>query len=48
MEDLMCNVQTFASRHNLQLTIVAPPFVLDFAGARLDVPPDFPDEVWEP
>jgi len=31
----------------IEMTIVTPPFVLDFAGARLDFPPDFPDEVWE-
>jgi hypothetical protein len=31
----------------IEMTIVTPPFVLDFAGARLDVPPEFPDEVWE-
>jgi hypothetical protein len=30
----------------IEMTIVAPPFVLDFAGARLDVPPDFSEEVW--
>jgi len=31
----------------LEMTIVTPPFVLDFAGAWLDFPPDFPDEVWQ-
>jgi hypothetical protein len=31
----------------LEMTMVKPPFVLDFAGAYLDSPPDFPDEVWE-
>jgi hypothetical protein len=31
----------------IEMTIVTPLFVLDFAGARLDVPPEFPDEVWE-
>jgi hypothetical protein len=30
----------------IEMTIVTPPFVLDFAGARLDIPPDFPEEVW--
>lgn len=30
----------------LEMTIVPPPFVLDFAGAYLDFPPDFSDEVW--
>ena len=29
------------------MTIVTPPFVLDFAGARLDFPPDFSDEIWD-
>jgi hypothetical protein len=27
------------------MEIVAPPFVLDFAGAYLDSPPDYPDGV---
>ena len=31
----------------LEMTIVPPPFVLDFAGAWLDFPPEFPDEVWQ-
>ena len=31
----------------LELSIVSPPYVLDFAQATLDWPPDFPDEVWE-
>ena len=30
----------------LEMSIVARPFVLDFAGAYLDTPPDFPDEIW--
>lgn len=30
----------------LEMTIVVRPFVLDFAGAYLDAPPDFPDETW--
>jgi hypothetical protein len=30
----------------IEMTIVTPPFVLDFAGARLDIPPDFSEEVW--
>jgi hypothetical protein len=30
----------------IEMTIVTPPFVLDFAGARLDFPPEFSDEVW--
>jgi hypothetical protein len=34
----------------IEMTIVSPPFVLDFAGAYLDEPPDYPEEVmaeWE-
>ena len=30
----------------LEMTIVSPPFVLDFGGAYLDRPPDFSAEVW--
>jgi hypothetical protein len=30
----------------VEMTIVARPFVLDFAGAYLGKPPDFPEEVW--
>jgi hypothetical protein len=30
----------------IEMSIVARPFVLDFAGAYLDVPPEFPDETW--
>jgi len=30
----------------LEITIVEPPFVLDFAGAHLDRRPEFPEEVW--
>jgi hypothetical protein len=29
----------------VEMSIVRPPFVLDFAGAHLDWPPDFPPEV---
>jgi hypothetical protein len=29
----------------VEMTIVNPPFVLDFAGAYLDIPPDYSDEV---
>ena len=28
------------------MTIVYPPFCLDFGGAYLDRPPDYSDEVW--
>jgi hypothetical protein len=30
----------------IEMTMVQPTFVLDFAGAYLDWPPDFPEEVW--
>ncbi|MDZ4287667.1 MAG: hypothetical protein U0984_06905 [Prosthecobacter sp.] len=30
----------------IEMTIVARPYVLDFAAAYLDWPPDFTDEVW--
>jgi len=30
----------------LKMTIVTPPFVLDFAGAYLDSAPEFSDEIW--
>jgi hypothetical protein len=31
----------------IEMTIVTRPFVLDFAGAYLDYPPDYSDEVME-
>jgi hypothetical protein len=31
----------------IEMTVVKPPFVLDFAGAYLDWPPRFSEEVWE-
>lgn len=31
----------------IEMTIASPPFVLDFAGAYLDKPPDYPDDVLE-
>lgn len=31
----------------IEMEIVSPPFVLDFAGAYLDVPPDYPEEVMQ-
>ncbi len=31
----------------LKITIVMPPFVLDFAAAYLDSAPEFSDEIWE-
>jgi serine kinase of HPr protein (carbohydrate metabolism regulator) len=30
----------------IEMSIVARPFVLDFAGAWLDTPPNFPNETW--
>jgi hypothetical protein len=30
----------------IELSIVSRPFVLDFAGAWLDIPPDFSEEIW--
>jgi hypothetical protein len=30
----------------IEMTIVTRPFVLDFAGAYLDAPPEFPEDVW--
>ena len=30
----------------IEMSIVVRPFVLDFAGAYLDVPPDFPEDKW--
>jgi len=31
----------------IEMTVVTPPFVLDFAGAHLDFPPHFSAEAWE-
>jgi hypothetical protein len=31
----------------IEMTIVQPPFLLDFAGAYLDSPPHFPATVWD-
>jgi len=31
----------------IEMTIVTRPFLLDFAGAYLEKPPEFPDDVWE-
>ena len=30
----------------IEMTIVTPPFLLDFAGAVLDVRPNFSEEIW--
>ena len=39
---LQCDDALFA----LEMTVVSPPHVLDFAGAYLDFPPHFPEEIW--
>lgn len=31
----------------IEMTVVTRPFVLDFAGAHLEHPPDFPEHIWE-
>ena len=31
----------------LEMTVVTPPFALDFAGAYLDILPELPNDVWE-
>ena len=31
----------------LEMSIVSPPFLLDFASAYLDATPDFSEEIWE-
>ena len=31
----------------IEMSIVDRPFIVDFAQAYLDAPPEFPDEVWE-
>ena len=31
----------------VEMSIVTRPFVLDFAGAYLDTPPEFPENVWD-
>jgi hypothetical protein len=31
----------------LEMTVVERPYLLDFAGAWLEWPPEFPDEVWD-
>jgi hypothetical protein len=35
------------ARRLIEMSWVRPPFVLDFAGAQIDQPFDFPPEVWE-
>lgn len=43
------NVPVLVSHHDdisaIEMTVVQPPFILDFASARLDVEPDFSDDV---
>lgn len=36
-----------ADLHVIEMSLVARPFVLDFAGAYLDAPPVFDEEAWE-
>lgn len=47
---LSCNVPSLLGYDDelwvVEMTVVAPPFVLDFAGAYLDGAPTFPEEVW--
>lgn len=31
----------------VEMTLVSPPYVLDFASVQLDWPPEFSDEIWE-
>ena len=40
---LNCNDELLA----FEMTIVRPPFILDFGGAYLDRPPDYSEEVWD-
>lgn len=50
-EVLGCNVPQFIRADDqlcvIEMSIVARPFVLDFAGASLDAPPFFSDQAWE-
>ena len=39
-------IQTSDELRVIEMSIVRRPFVLDFAGAYLDAPPDFPEEIW--
>ena len=40
---IACDAELFV----VEMTLVRPPYLLDFAGAFLDVPPDFSDDVIE-
>jgi len=44
-----CQIPTMLGRDDelwvVEMEIVSPPFVLDFAGAYLDFPPEYPDDV---
>ena len=40
-------VRIDSKRLIVEMTIVTRPFVLDFAGAYLDCPPEFSDEIWQ-
>jgi len=39
-------VETDDGLRVIEMSIVTRPFVLDFAGAYLDAPPDFPEDAW--
>lgn len=39
-------IRTDDELHVVEMTVVERPFVLDFAGAYLDAPPEFTDEIW--
>ena len=45
-----CHIPAFLGSEPLalaiEMTIVSRPFALDFAGAYLDEPPEFSDEIW--
>jgi hypothetical protein len=39
-------IRSDEASHVIEMTIVTRPFVLDFAGAYLDKPPEFSEEIW--
>ncbi|MGA2248407.1 MAG: hypothetical protein ABSH48_25850 [Verrucomicrobiota bacterium] len=39
-------IQTDDALRVIEMSVVTRPFVLDFAGAYLDAPPGFSDEIW--
>jgi hypothetical protein len=44
--DIPIPVRFDAAFMAIEMTIVTPPFVLDFASANLDTPLEFSDEIW--